>query len=211
MGGARLTAVETGGRLWGLLAEFETVETLLAAAHRVREEGFTRFDAHAPVPVHGIDEAMGIRMSKLPWVVAGGGATGASLGLLMQWWTNAHDYPFLISGKPLFGLPAAIPITFELTVLLGSIGAVAGLIFVTGFPRLHHPLFSSRRFRRATSDRFFISVEASDPRFDRERTRGLLESLAATSVEEIEDDCGPRGPGSELRESRAGGGGHDEA
>jgi hypothetical protein len=209
MGGAQLSVVDTRGRLWGLLAEFETVESLLAAVTRVREEGYTRFDAHAPVPVHGIDEAMGIRMSKLPWVVAGGGLAGASLGLLMQWWMNAYDYPFLISGKPLFGLPAAIPITFELTVLLGSIGAVLGLIVVTGFPRLHHPLFSSARFRRSTSDRFFVSIEAEDPRFERAGTRALLESLAASHVEEINDDDRHRAPGSGHREEAATeGGGH---
>jgi hypothetical protein len=208
MGGAQLSVVDAQGRLWGLLAEFETVETLLAAVARVRDEGYTRFDAHAPVPVHGIDEAMGIRMSKLPWVVAGGGLTGASLGLLMQWWMNAYDYPFLISGKPLFGLPAAIPITFELTVLLGSIGAVLGLIVVTGFPRLHHPLFSSARFRRSTSDRFFVSIEADDPRFERAGTRALLESLAASHVEEINDEDGDRGPGTGDRQAREQAGGH---
>lgn len=188
MGGANPTAA--GPRAWGLLAEFETVEALLAAVERVRLEGYTRFDAHAPVPVHGIDEAMGIRMSKLPWVVAGGGIAGASCALLMQWWMNAHDYPFMISGKPLFGLPAAIPITFELTVLLGSIGAVLGLFVVTGFPRLHHPLFASERFRRSTADRFFVSIEAEDPKYDGAATRALLESLGPSHLEEILDDDG---------------------
>ena len=185
MSGAKLEVVGGDPRLWGLLAEFESVGALIAAAERVRHEGFTRFDAHSPVPVHGIDEAMDIRMSKLPWVVAGGGLTGALGGLLLQWWTNAHDYPLLVSGKPLFGLPAAIPVTFELTVLLGALGAVGGLIFVTGLPRLHHPLFASARFRRATSDRFFLSIEAADPRFDRTRTGALLEALGSTYVTEV--------------------------
>jgi hypothetical protein len=206
MSGAKLAAVGDAPRLWGLLAEFETVEALIAAAERVRHEGFTRFDAHSPVPVHGIDEAMDIRMSRLPWVVAGGGATGALGGLLMQWWMNAHDYPLLVSGKPLFGLPAAIPVAFELTVLLGALGAVGGLIFVTGFPRLHHPLFANERFRRATSDRFFLSVEAADPRF--ERASAVLAEAGAVHVEEILED-GDRGPGTGDREQRqSGGGGH---
>jgi hypothetical protein len=194
-------ATEGGGRVWGLLAEYESVGALIAAATEVRRAGFTRFDAHAPVPVHGIDEAMEISMSKLPWVVAGGGLTGATAALLMQWWMNAHDYPFRISGKPLFGLPAAIPITFELTVLLGAIGAIVGLIAVTGLPRLHHPLFSSARFRRATSDRFFISIEAADPRF--ERARAVLAEAGAVHVEEILEDDGARAQGPGVR-----GGGH---
>jgi hypothetical protein len=192
MSGPTLAPAETRARLWGVLAEFETVDALIAAAAQVREAGFTRFDTHAPVPMHGIDEAMGIRMSKLPWVVALGGLVGSAGALLMQWWMNAHDYPFKVSGKPLFGLPAAIPITFELTVLLGSLGAVAGLIFVTGLPRLSHPLLSNERFRRATSDRFFLSVEADDPRFDRAGTLAFLESLAASHVEEVMDDDGGR-------------------
>ncbi len=204
MSGAKIAGIDSEPRLWGLLAEFETVGKLIAAAERVRAAGYTRFDAHAPVPLHGIDEAMGIRMSKLPWVVALGGAAGAATGLLMQWWMNAYDYPFRISGKPFFGLPAAIPITFELSVLLGSLGAVVGLLFVTGFPRLHHPLFGSERFRRATSDRFFISIEAADPRFDLARTRALLEWLTASHIEEIVDDDGHRAPGSGNR-----GGGHE--
>jgi hypothetical protein len=204
MSGPVVAMAEQRGRLWGLLAEFETVDAVIAAAAQVRGAGFTRFDTHAPVPMHGIDEAMGIRMSKLPWVVALGGAIGVSAALLMQWWMNAYDYPFKISGKPLFGLPAAIPISFELTVLLGALGAVVGLVFVTGLPRLSHPLFSSERFRRATSDRFFLSIEAEDPRFDRARTRALLESLAATHVEEVMDDDGSREPRTGDR-----GGGHE--
>ena len=201
MSGPTLAATGDAPRLWGLLAEFDTVDGLLAAAAQVRRAGFTRFDAHSPVPVHGIDEAMDIKMSRLPWVVAGGGATGALGGLLMQWWMNAHDYPLLVSGKPLFGLPAAIPVTFELTVLLGALGAVGGLIFVTGFPRLHHPLFASDRFRRATSDRFFLSIEAADPRFA--EARALLAETGAVHVEEIAEE-GHRAPGSGHR-----GGGHE--
>jgi len=196
MSTATTAAAGRSPRVWGLLAEFETVEALIAAAERVRRAGFTRFDAHSPVPVHGIDEAMDISMSKLPWVVAAGGAAGALGGLLLQWWTNAHDYPLLVSGKPLFGLPAAIPVTFELTVLLGALGAIGGLIFVTGFPRLHHPLFASARFRRATADRFFLSIEAADPRF--ELAPGVLEEAGAVHVEEIAEE-GHRAPGSGHR------------
>ncbi len=168
-----------------LLAEFDDVGKVLAVSERLRDAGFSRWDVHTPIPIHGLDEAMGIRMSKLPWIVLGGGTTGLFAGLALQWFTNAFDYPFLISGKPLFGLPAAVPVTFELTVLLASLGAVGGLFVVNGWPRLHNPLFASDRFRRATTDRFFVSVDQADPCFDARETEALLTSLGAVHVETV--------------------------
>ncbi len=183
------TADRGAPKPWGLLAEFDSVNALLAATERVRDAGFTRFDAHAPFPVHGLDEAMGIRMSKLPWLVLAGGATGAGLALLMQWWMNGVDYAYVISGKPLFGLPVAIPITFELTVLLASIGAFVGLMVANRFPELYHPLLPNERFRtRGTTDRFFVAIEAADPRYEPGATRAFLEGLGAACVEELEDE-----------------------
>jgi hypothetical protein len=174
---------------WGYLAEFDSVDALLAAVERVRDAGFVRFDAFAPFPVHGLDESMGIRMTRLPWLVAGGGAAGAATALLLQWWTNAFDYPLVISGKPLFALPPSIPITFELTVLFASIGAFVGLLVANRFPELYHPVFPSARFReRATTDGFFIAVEAGDPKFEPRATRAFLEGLGAHRVEELEDE-----------------------
>jgi hypothetical protein len=172
---------------WGLLAEFDTVDSLLTALETVRAAGYEAFDAFAPFPIHGLDESMGIRMSRLPWLVLGGGATGAVAGLLLQWWTNGFDYRYLVSGKPFFGLPSAIPITFELTVLLAAIGAFVGLLAANGFPQLHHPVFPARSFAKATTDGFFIAIEARDPAFDRARTRVFLEGLGATQVDEVED------------------------
>ena len=173
---------------WGLLAEFDSVDALLAALEKVREAGFQRFDTFAPFPIHGLDESMGIRMSRLPWLVAGGGATGAATALLLQWFTNGFDYPYLISGKPLFGLPAAIPITFELTVLFASIGAFIGLMAANRLPQLYHPVFPSERFRRrATTDGFYVAIESSDPAYDPERTRAFLEGLGARHVEGLEE------------------------
>ncbi len=185
----RTTTVAAGTpRAWGLLAEFDSVEGLVAAIGGVRLAGYVRFDAFAPFPLHGLDEAMGIRMSKLPWLVAGGGAAGAAAGLLLQWYTNAFDYKFMISAKPFFGLPPFVPITFELTVLFASIAAFVGLLAANRFPELHHPVLPAGRFReRATTDGFFIAIEAGDPAYDRVRTRALLESLGSRRVDEVED------------------------
>ncbi len=107
----------------------------------------------------------------------------------MQWWMNAVDYPFHISGKPLFGLPANIPIMFELTVLFSAFAAFFGMWGLNGMPRLYHPLFTNRRFRRATQDRFFIVIEARDPQFDTEQTRAFLASLGGSEVEDVNESA----------------------
>lgn len=172
---------------YGLLAEFADAGSLLEAAQVVRDEGYRRWDCFTPYPVHGLDRAMGLGETRLPWVVLLGGAAGCGLAILMQWWMNALDYPFIIGGKPLFSLPAQIPIAFELTVLFSALSCVAALLLFNGLPRFHHPVFHSARFRRATTDRFFLAIEASDPRFDAVRTAELLGSLGPTSVEWLEE------------------------
>ncbi len=174
-------------RVYGLLVEFDSTDALLDAAEKVRDAGFTRWDAHTPFPVHGLDEAMDIKPTKLPWLVLACGLTGAVSGLLLQWWTNAIDFPFLISGKPYFSLPANIPIIFEVTVLFSAFGAFLGMLAFNGLPQLYHALFTSARFRQATTDRFYISIESADPRFDVTETRAFLETLGGTHVELVED------------------------
>jgi len=172
--------------LYGYLAEFGVVEELIAGAKKVRDAGYTRWDAHTPFPVHGLDDAMGIEPSRLPFFVFGAGALGAAAGLALQWWTNAFDYKLIISGKPFFSIPANIPVTFEITVLASALAAFFGMLVFNDLPMWYHALFRSERFRRATSDRFFLSIEARDPLFDRQETRALLESLPGATVEEVE-------------------------
>ncbi len=171
----------------GLIVEFDNTIDLLEAAAKVRDAGYRKWDVHSPIPIHGMDDAMGIRPTILPWMVLGAGLSGLAVALLMQWWMNAFDYPILISGKPLFSLPANIPVTFELTVLFSALTGVFGLISLNGLPQLYHPLFSSTRFRRATTDRFFIYIEAEDPLFDIQKTQAFLASLGGLAVETIED------------------------
>jgi hypothetical protein len=173
------------GRVAGLLLELASAAELARACERVRDAGYTRWDAHSPFPVHGLDRAMGLRSTVLPWLVTGAGLTGCVTGLGLQWWANAVNYRFVISGKPLWSIPANIPVTFELTVLFSAIAAFLSMILLNGFPRWHHPVFSSRRFRRATVDRFFVSVEAEDPRFDDEKTAEFLRGLGG-HVETLE-------------------------
>ncbi len=171
------------GSCFGLLAEFANPAALYHACERVRDAGYTRWDAHSPFPVHGLERAMGLRRSVLPWIILVMGLTGAALGFALQWWVHASAYPLVISGKPFFAWPAFIPITFELGVLFGALGAVFGMLGLNRLPMHYHPLFNSKIFERVTDDAFFISIESWDPRFDAATTRTLLEGLGATRVE----------------------------
>jgi hypothetical protein len=180
-------ALSTEKRLRGYLVQFDEAHDIVHAAEKVRDAGFRRWDVHTPFPVHGLDEAMGIRATILPWISFAGGLTGAVTALGMQWWMNAVNYPYLISGKPLFSLPANIPIIFEMTVLFGAIATVVGMFVLNDLPQYYHPVFSNRRFLQVTTDKFFIVIDAEDTKFDAEKTRAFLETLEGVAVEPIED------------------------
>lgn len=177
----------------GILAEFADPDALVSAARAVRESGLKRWDCHSPFPVHGIDGAMGIRPTILPWLVFGAGITGAIVAIAMQWWMNAVNYPMNISGKPLFSLPANIPVAFELIILFSALTAFVGVLMLNCLPRFNNPLLETERFRRATSDRFFVVIDADDPEFNLTRLRSLLQSAGATAVEEVLGPSRPAG------------------
>ena len=171
----------------GLLAEFPGATSLLAAARRVRDAGYVKWDVHSPFPVPGMDRAMGIRKTRLPWFAFACGVTGVGSALLLQWWCNTYDYPYLVSGKPFFSIPANIPITFELGVLFAALGTFVGLLVLNRLPELYSPLFTRKRFAKVTTDGFFIVIEAGDAKFDRQKTADLLTAAGATAVETVED------------------------
>ena len=161
----------------------------------MRDAGYTRWDAHTPFPIHGLERAMGLRASRLPWVVLVTAVLGAVSGIGLQGWVSTIAYPLVISGKPFFSWPAFIPITFELGVLGGAFGAVLGMLAFNQLPTLHHPLFASATFERASDDGFFISIESWDPRFDAGRTVDLLRRLGAQEVELVASSSEPAKPG----------------
>ena len=171
--------------IYGLIAEFETPAAAMHAAEKVRDAGYKRWDVYSPFPVHGMDKAMGIKNSKVGWFSFLGGVTGYTCGMLMIWWMNAHDYPILIGGKPMFSPFGAFPPSYELTILLGSFGALFGMLFLNRLPRLHHPLLKHKRFALATHDRFFLVIETVDSRFSAADTRKLLESTGSKQIEEV--------------------------
>jgi mono/diheme cytochrome c family protein len=176
-------AEKTEGRLHGLLAEFDTPGALIRGAGRMRGAGYTKWDCHSPFPVHGLDAAMGIKRTILPWLVFGGGISGGCMLLLLQWWANAYDWPWLVSGKPFFSIPASVPIAYEGTVLLAGITAFLCVWALNQLPRLYNPLFRNERFAKVTDNGFFLSIEADDPKFSRERTAELLTDAGAVVVE----------------------------
>ena len=178
---------QTHPKTFGVLAQFSGPADLYHACEQVRDAGFRTWDAHSPFPVHGLEKAMGLPRSRLSWVVFVAALTGATLGFLLQWWTNAVDYPLVISGKPYVSWPAWIPVTFEIGVLFGAIGALVGMLHFNKLPRWHHPIFNSARFTSVTDDGFFISIEAEDGRFKANETPEWLRSLGAVHVELLED------------------------
>lgn len=177
---------QPAGPHFGLLAEFDTAAAIYHACEGVRDRGYTRWDAHTPFPVHGLDKAMGLKPTVLPWIVLLMGLSGATAGMALQWWTSAIDYPLIIAGKPLFSWQAFVPIMFELMVLFSALGCLFGMLGLNKLPQLYHSLFRSRRFQQVTDDKFFISIEAADPKFDQASTEALLRELGATHVELVE-------------------------
>ncbi len=171
---------------YGVLGRFVDAKALFHACERVRDAGYRRWDAHTPFPVHGLERAMGLKASRLPFFVLATGLGGAGAGMLLQWWVHTHAYPLIISGKPLFSWPAFVPVTFELGVLGAAAGAVFGMLAINQLPMLFHPLFGSKQFERVSDDGLFISIEAWDPQFDAERTSRFLEELGALDIELIE-------------------------
>lgn len=175
-------------RKWGVVAEFDSAAAIYAAAKRIIDQGYRKVDAHTPFPVHGLDAVLKQGPSHVGWVAAFMGLCGIGGAQLMMWWMNEKDYPIWVSGKEPYAWPATIPITFELMVLLASFGALFAMLGMNRLPRLHHPLFKHSTFHRASDDRFFLSIDSTDPKFDQSRTPQLLAEAGGHHVELIEDE-----------------------
>jgi hypothetical protein len=171
--------------LFGLAAEFDSAESVLAAAERVHAAGYTRTDAFSPFPVEGLPEALGFERTAVPMIVGIGGLVGAAGGFFMLWFANVVNYPWNIGGRPPNSWPAFIPITFELGVLFASLSAVIGMLALNGLPMPYHPMFNLPSFDLASKDKFFIVIESADSKFDPEATRTFLQSLAPLAVMEV--------------------------
>jgi hypothetical protein len=174
-------------RPYGLIAEFSTPGAVMDAARKIRDAGFRKWDVHTPFPVHGLDQAMGLNNSKVGWFTFFGGVIGYTSGMLMIWYMNSFDYGLIVGGKPLFSPMYSFPVSYELTILLGSFATLFGMFYLNRLPRLHHHLLKHGRFTSATHDKFFIVIETGDPKFSPTETRKLLEAAGSRHIEEVQE------------------------
>jgi hypothetical protein len=177
--------MSTSAEHFGLLAEFAEAEDLVAAAERVYGAGYRRFECYSPLPVEGLAEAVGLVRTRLPLVVLVGGVVGCLAGIALQYWTTVIAYPLNVGGRPLVSWPSFVPVVFEMTVLFAALSAVLGMLAMNGLPRPHHPLFGIPQFDRATQDRFFLCVLATDERYHPQTTRQFLERSGAMEVIDV--------------------------
>lgn len=170
-------------KLYGMIAEFDDPDALMAASQSAYDKGYRVMDAYSPFPIHGIDDALGIPETKLPRLTFAAGLTGAIFGFSLQCFASMHHYAYDIGGRPYFSWPAFIPVTFELNILFAAFTTGLGMLALNGLPLLYHPVMTAKNFDRATSDRFFLCLEKTDPLYDNDKTREFLENLDTKPLE----------------------------
>jgi len=173
-------------KLYGLLAEFEDPQALTDAAKRTYAEGYRKTDAYSPFPIEHVWEALGVEDRPVSFFVLCGGIVGLIAGFGLCYWVSTIAYPLNVGGRPMNSWPSFIPVTFEVTILIASFAAVISMIALNGLPMPYHPVFNVPAFARASQDKFFLAIEATDPKFDRMTTREFLRSLGAKEINEID-------------------------
>ena len=168
-----------------ILAEFENPAQLLHAAEKLRDAGYKKFDCHSPFPIHGMDDAMGMKRSPLGWIVGVVAFLGLASGVTLEWWTNAIEYPLVISGKPFFSYQAYGPVAFAIMVLVSAFAALFGMMALNKLPMLYHKLFDSDKTAKITNDGFIVSVDADDSLFDQKKTKLFLKDIGGQNPEVI--------------------------
>ena len=175
----------TESSVYGLMAEFDSAQELVGAAHKTHEAGYKKIDAYSPFPVEGLAEAIGFRKNRVALVVLIGAILGGLSGYLLQYWVATITYRTNIGGRPYHSWPSFIIVTFEMTILFGGLSAVFGMLALNGLPMPYHPVFNVPEFKSATENKFFLVVFASDPKFDATGTRSFLQGLDPRMIAEV--------------------------
>ena len=172
---------------YGIIAAFDTVPSFYHACEQVRDAGYSRWDTLTPFPVHGLDYAMGMPRSKVPRFSLAGGLTGFCTGMSFIAWLGWVEYPLVVGGKPMFSPMFAFPVSYELTILFTAFATIGGMFFLNRLPMHYHPVMKAPQFVRALDDRFYIVIEANDPKFNTATTRDLLAKAGGKDIVEIEE------------------------
>jgi hypothetical protein len=170
----------------GVIAVFDDAELLTAAAKTMRERGYRRMDAFSPYPIHGLAEILGMKKTRLPWVVLAGAAAGAILAYGLILYSVEIDYPINIGGRPLHSWPAFVVIAFESGILGAALAGFFGMLAANGLPQYYHPVFNAEHFTYARGGKFYLLVETADPKYRKGITKGQLTRLGAETVDEVE-------------------------
>ncbi|MBY0316649.1 MAG: DUF3341 domain-containing protein [Bdellovibrionales bacterium] len=168
-------------RISGVVGFWSDDHECVEAAHKMRQAGYKHFDAITPFPVHGMEEAVGIKRSMIPWVTFVAGITGGSLGLLMQWWMSAVSWPINVGGKPYFSLPAFIPITFELTILFAALSSVGAMFILNKLPQVDPPIIHPD----LTCSKFALWVPETEPGYNPEKVESFLKQIGAEETRRV--------------------------
>jgi hypothetical protein len=178
--------METKPPLYGLMAEFDNPTDLVEAARRTYDAGYRRINGYSPFPIEELSDAIGFHSTRLPLIVLIGGILGGLGGYFMMYYMEVIDYPINVGGRPFHSWPAFIPITFETTVLGAALAAIFGMLALNKLPQPYHPVFNAERFALATRDRFFLVIEADDPKFDHDKVQEFMNTLNAKEVIDVE-------------------------
>jgi hypothetical protein len=171
--------------VYGLMAEFDSPQELLEAAHKTHGAGYKKLDAFSPFPIEGLADAIGFHKNMVPFVVLVGGIIGGLSGYLLQYYVAVITYPLNVGGRPYHSWPSFIIVTFEMTILFAGLSAVFGMLALNGLPQPYHPVFNVSEFAKASENKFFLVVFSTDPKYDASRTREFLKGLAPRAISEV--------------------------
>ena len=177
---------EPTGGTYGVMAEFESAQLLVDAARRAVGAGFTKLEGYSPVPIEELNDIIHKKRTILPKLVLGGGLTGMATGFALQWWASTIAFPMNVGGRPQASWPTFIVPSYELTILFSALTAAIGMIVLNGLPQPYHPVFNVERFALATSDKFFLVLESSDPKFEPHAANEFFKSIGAKGVYDVE-------------------------